>query len=139
MTRPSLPRLGLMLVAVLAMVALASAHPHLTRAQTGPSIVVTPATGSQFDPFTFEGSGFDAGSQLQELYQSPDGTQYTFFINGQPSVVVAGSDGTFSVDVHPATDFQGAAAGTWSVSFCTLDANGNVTSDCWNGTIDISV
>jgi hypothetical protein len=106
--------------------------PPAAHAQS-PSISVTPAGGSQFDTFTFVGSGFAPGTELAEAYVSPDGESFTFVINGQPAVVVADADGNFTVEVRPSVDFQGAREGTWGVAFCVVGG-----SDCWTATIDIS-
>jgi hypothetical protein len=97
-------------------------------------IYVTPTAGSQYDTFVFQGVGFNPGDTLTESYTSPDGTTYTYYINGAPAVIVVGDDGTFTVSVNPATDFSGASAGRWAVRFCLSDG-----SNCWSGTIDISV
>jgi hypothetical protein len=109
-----------------------AAHTH---AQTGAAITVTPAAGSQDDIFTFNGVGFGAGEMIDETYTDPSGQQYTFYTqSGDATVIVAGDDGSWQVTVHPATDFTGAYAGTWLVSFCTED-----TAQCFSGTIDISL
>ena len=97
-------------------------------------IYVSPTAGNQYDTFVFQGVGFSPGDTLTETYTSPDGTTYSFYINGEPAVIIVGDDGTFSVSVYPATDFSGASAGTWSIRFCLIDG-----SNCWSGTIDISV
>ncbi len=124
------------ILAVLAIVALGvvavTARGAPAHAQT-PRITVTPTSGSQFDTFVFRGSGFAPGTELEERYTSPDGDVYTFFINGEQAVVVAGDDGGFQVEVHPSVDFDGARAGRWSVSFCIVGGG-----DCWVGAIDIA-
>jgi hypothetical protein len=126
-------RFTLAVTLILASAALAFTWAPLpARAQT-PTISVAPASGSQFDTFTFTGSGFAPGTELTETYTSPDGEEFTFFIGGQPTVVVAGPDGRFSVAVRPSTDFDGARAGRWTVAFCIVG-----TDDCWEGTIDIA-
>jgi hypothetical protein len=106
--------------------------PRSARAQS-PTVSVTPARGSQFDTFTFTGSGFTPGTELTETYISPEGEEFTFFIGDQPAVVVAGPDGRFSVAVRPGIDFEGARAGRWLVAFCIVGS-----TDCWEGTIDIA-
>ena len=123
--------LAVTLTFVSAMLAFAWA-PLPGRAQS-PTVSVTPARGSQFDTFTFTGSGFAPGTELTETYISPEGEEFTFFIGGQPAVVVAGPNGRFSVAVRPSTDFDGARAGRWTVAFCIVG-----TDDCWEGTIDIA-
>lgn len=101
------------------------------RAQA-PTITVSPAAGNQFQTFTFAGQGFIPGAELEEAYYSPDGLRFVYYIGGAPAVVVVGDDGSFSVDVYPATDFEGAAPGTWTVEFCIRG-----TDICWSGTIEI--
>lgn len=98
-----------------------------------PRVTATPGSGTQFDTFVFQGAGFAPGMELEERYTSPDGEVFTFYIGSDPAVVVVGDDGTFTVEVHPAVDFQGAREGRWTVSFCVV---GGV--DCWVGTIDIA-
>jgi hypothetical protein len=124
------------ILAVLAIVALGvvavAAHGAPAHAQT-PGITVTPGSSNQFDTFVFSGSGFAPGTELEERYTSPDGEVFTYYINGQPAVVVAGGDGTFSVEVRPSVDFSGAREGRWLVSFCIVGGG-----DCWFGTIDIA-
>jgi hypothetical protein len=125
-------RIMLTIGITLAMLILATQVQPSVHAQT-PSITVTPASGSQFDVFTFVGSGFVPGTELEETYISPDGEVFTFYIGGEPAIVFVGADGSFSVEVRPNVDFQGAREGRWTVSFCIVGG-----SDCWVGTIDIA-
>ena len=98
-----------------------------------PSIVVAPVSGTQDDIFTFTGAGFVPGTTIEETYISPDGEQFTFYIEGVPAVIVVGDDGGFIVTVYPRRDFAGARAGVWRVLFCISG-----TAECWYGDIEIS-
>jgi hypothetical protein len=98
------------------------------------SIVVTPGSGTQDDTFTFVGSGFAPGQQLSELFVSPEGTQYTYQINGENAVLVASDEGTFATSVFPRNDFAGSSAGDWIVRFCEVD-----TGNCYSTTITIAL
>ena len=127
--------LAVVAVAVVALMAVTLHGATHTHAQSGAAVSVTPASGSQDDIFTFTGVGFNPGQLIDETYTDPSGQQYTFYASdGSPTVIVAGDDGSWQVTVHPATDFAGAYAGTWLVSFCTED-----TGLCFSGTIDISL
>lgn len=135
--RATVVRRIIVLVALVAMLALgglrAGTRPLL--AQSSPSVTVSPSSGSQYDTFTFTGTGFAPGANLSEVYTDPSGQQYTFYVAGTttPTVIVADGDGNWQVTVTPATDFSGAYAGIWTVAFC--DDSGN----CFSGTITISV
>ena len=86
------------------------------------------------DIFVFTGTGFAPGETLKETYTDPSGAQYAFVdTNGQELVIQADGDGNWQVSIHPRTDFAGAYAGTWLVSFCSLD-----TGVCYSGTIEIA-
>lgn len=122
------------LIATLVLGGLRSSAAHVG-AQGNPSVTVNPASGNQNDTFTFTGTGFAPGAQLAEVYQDPNGQQYTFYVAGTttPTVIVADDNGGWSVTVTPATDFTGASAGSWTVVFC--DDAGN----CFSGVINISL
>ena len=92
---------------------------------------VSPGSGTARDTFTFSGTGFRPGAALDETYTAPNGDEYTYFLSGQPAVVVVGGDGRFSVDVVPARDFTGAAPGRWTAEFCAED------DTCWVVTFDV--
>lgn len=118
----------------LAFAAIAAPGAGATRAQTGPTVTASPARGTQNDVFVFTGTGFAPGEALKETYTDPSGAQYAFVdANGQEFVIQADSDGNWEVSIHPRTDFAGACAGTWLVSFCSLD-----TDVCYSGTIEIA-
>jgi len=114
--------------------AIATPGTRAAHAQTGPVVTVSPASGTQDDVFVFTGTGFAPGEVLKETYTDPSGAQYAFFdASGQELVIQADADGNWQVSIHPRTDFAGAYAGTWLVSFCSLD-----TGACYSGTIEIA-
>src|SRR5581483_1903176 len=95
--------LAVFAVAAVALMAVTLHGAAPTHAQAGPAVSVTPASGSQDDIFTFNGSGFSAGEMIDETYTDPSGTQYTFYApDGTPTVIVADDNGSWQVTVHPA-------------------------------------
>lgn len=128
--------LGVVALAAVATLAVTVGHRAVrAHAQAVPGVTVSPASGSQDDTFVFDGVGFAPGETLTETYTDPSGQQYAFFASdGTPLVIQAGSDGSWEVSVHPATDFAGAYAGTWMVDFCSQSSG-----TCFSGTIDISL
>ncbi len=124
--------LGLALVLAVALCALTFQSPTQIRADG--AIAVSPASGTQDDPFAFAGVGFDPSDVLAVVYQDPNGAQFTYLLpDGSPDAITPNDDGSFVLIVHPRTDFTGASAGTWTVVFCTGSGS------CYRGTIDISL
>ena len=107
----------------------------VARADSDGSVQVYPVSGSQYDTFTFTGKSFRPGAVLNETYTDPSGDDYSFFDkDGNEALIQAGDDGSWQATVDPATDFVGAYAGKWHVSFCLVN-----TSECWSGDITISL
>ncbi len=107
----------------------------ITTALADQQVTITPGQGSQDDTFVLSGVGFAPGTQLAEVYVSPDGQKFSFYIGDSPTVIVVGDDGTFSVAIHPRTDFQGGTAGDWGVAVCTIED----TPNCFATTITITL
>lgn len=97
-----------------------------------PSVVVTPSSGGVGDAFTVQAIGFPVGAQLTQYYISPSGEHFDLILNGVHSVVTVGPDGTASVTVTPAQDFQNAGPGDWFVKFCGLEP-----LECWGGNVTV--
>jgi hypothetical protein len=79
----------------------------------GPSVVVSPDAGTQYQTFDFTGTGPAPGTLIYPAMISPDGEEYDFH------VLVAGNDGTFYMQVSPVNDFAGASYGVWQAYFTT--------------------
>jgi hypothetical protein len=128
--------LGLVVSALfLGSLGFSAANHSVPLAYADESVQVYPVAGSQYDQFVFTGKGFGRGAVLTETYTDPSGDDYSFFDSyGKESLIQAGDDGTWQVTVKPFTDFEGAYAGTWHVSFCLVN-----TSDCWSGDITITL
>ena len=107
----------------------------MTTAFADQQVSITPGGGSQDDVFVLSGTGFVPGTRLAEVYVSPDGQKFTFYIGDTPTVIVVGDDGTFAVPILPRTDFQGGTAGDWGVAVCTIEE----TPNCWATTITITL
>ncbi len=99
----------------------------------GPSVSVAPSGGSQFQSFTFTGSGFVPGAILTATFLSPDGEEFAYYTGFEPAATTAGADGAFTVTVVPAVDFAGGRAGRWRASFCTAMA-----AECWSREFTVS-
>jgi hypothetical protein len=97
------------------------------------SVVVMPRSGSQFQSFTFIGSGFMPEAELEAVFTSPDGEDFPYYVDGDRSVITASSRGSFRVTVVPAVDFAGARPGRWTATFCLTDS-----SSCWKVSFTVS-
>lgn len=96
------------------------------------NVSITPSSGHQDEIFTVEGEDLQPGLALDINFKSPSGT--IFSTAAFNKVVVVDQDGEFSFDVHPATDFDGERAGTWTVQVCAAG-----TDDCVQTTFKISL
>ena len=89
-------------------------------------------SGNLSTPFTFSGTGFQPGVELEQIYTAPTGDDYSYFVNNQPAVVVVDADGRFSATVVPSRDFVRPSTGRWFVEFCYPGGD-----DCWTVGFDI--
>lgn len=94
----------------------------------GGNIGVTPASGSQYDAFTFTGAGLPARIMLAVVFRGPAGEEYSTYTDGSPITVQADNTGRFDFVVYPWDDFGGSSFGTWTAAFC--EAGG--PQDCWS-------
>jgi hypothetical protein len=112
-------------VAFVAAVVLVGAVP----AQAG-SLTIAPASGSQSDTYTIQGTDLPAGLALDIHFMSPDGNAYSTAALNQ--VVVVADDGSFTFQFVPTNEFAGESLGTWTSQICTAG-----TDDCVQTTFDI--
>lgn len=117
---------------VLLVVALGTAAVGGRALAQAPTVVVTPTGGSVSDTFVVQAFGFPPGAKLAQYYISPDGGHFELTFNGVQSVVIVGTDGTASVTVTPAIDFENAGPGDWFVKFCGLEPFG-----CWGANVAV--
>jgi hypothetical protein len=93
-------------------------------------VTIAPASGSQSDTYTIQGSGLSAGTALDINFKSPDGTVFSTAALNQ--VVVVDPDGNFIFQFVPTDEFSGESLGTWSAQVCTAG-----TDDCAQTTFGI--
>jgi hypothetical protein len=93
-------------------------------------VTITPASGSQSDAYTVQGSGLSAGLALDINFISPDGTVFSTAALNQ--VVVVDPDGSFTFQFVPTNEFVGESLGTWTSQVCTSG-----THDCVQTTFAI--
>jgi hypothetical protein len=93
-------------------------------------VTIAPASGSQSDTYTIQGSGLTAGLALDINFVSPDGKVFSTVALNQ--VVVVDPDGTFTFQFVPTDEFTGASFGTWTSQVCTSGTN-----DCVQTTFGI--
>ncbi len=86
-------------------------------------VTIAPASGSQLDTYTIQGSGLPAGTALDINFKSPDGTVFSTAALNQ--VVVVDPDGNFTFQFVPTDEFAGESLGNWSAQVCTSG-----TDDC---------
>lgn len=100
---------------------------------TAQGVTVFPASGNQFETFTFTGNGFIPNEDVSVLIVSPDGEEFTLRdAGGAELVLIVQPDGGFTLTVVPANDFAGSAVGTWYARFC-----GSRSGTCLEGTFEI--
>ena len=93
-------------------------------------VTIAPASGSQSDTYSIQGSGLAAGLALDINFVSPDGTVFSTVALNQ--VVVVDPDGTFTFQFVPTNEFTGASFGTWTAQVCAAGTN-----DCVQTTFGI--
>jgi hypothetical protein len=93
-------------------------------------VTIAPASGSQSDTYTIQGSGLPAGLALDINFVSPDGTVFSTAALSQ--VVVVDTDGSFTFQFVPTNEFTGESLGKWSAQVCTSG-----TDDCAQTTFEI--
>jgi len=94
------------------------------------SLTIAPASGSQSDTYTIQGTDLPAGLALDIHFMSPDGNVYSTAALNQ--VVVVADDGSFTFQFVPTNEFAGESLGTWTSQICTAG-----TDDCVQTTFDI--
>jgi hypothetical protein len=75
-------------------------------------VTVTPARGTDATTFTFVGTGFPAGAEVEDFYLSPSGEQFRF----RNDISIADAGGSFAFDFKGA-DITVADYGTWIARF----------------------
>lgn len=91
----------------------------LMRAVAAEVVTATPADGSQFETFTFVGSGFVPGDLVSVSLTSPDNEELRLYdANDQELLLAVDADGGFSLTLRPVDDLAGSASGVWTARFC---------------------
>jgi|GEM_PF-1968621 len=90
-------------------------------------ITVTPSTGSQWDTFEFDGSGFVPYECLHTYFISPGGDEFDWNNARDGSdCIYMDRYGSFQLTVLPGQDLAGSQFGVWEAHFET-DRNTQVT------------
>jgi hypothetical protein len=93
-----------------------------TKALADPGLVITPASGSAFDYFDVDGSGFAPGAVLKVTFSDMSGASYNLVdADGNNKAVIAKQDGSFDLDLQPSNDLKTTTPGTWKVRVCSGD------------------
>jgi hypothetical protein len=81
-------------------------------------ITVTPSSGSQYDYYEFDATGFVPGERIHIYFISPGGDEFDWVnsYDGTDGVIVD-RYGDFSMVVHPVDDFSGSQFGDWEAHF----------------------
>lgn len=125
--------LALVLVALPPLVSASPADVPSASPATAPQVTFSPTSGGKDDTYTIEGTGFPAGAILVMAMAGPDGTTYSAWASGRPWAIVADSDGYWSEDVTPSSDFYAPYKGVWTFAVALTDSN-----DVWKGTITVT-
>lgn len=102
-------------------------------AQTPQTVTVNPSEGNQFQDYTFRGTGFKPGEQIDIAFADPTGTTFSLQMNGKPAVLIVDAQGVFEFQILPSVDLKGARSGQWAGAVCIAG-----TQQCWKGAFVIN-
>jgi len=103
-----------------AIVVLALSTGHASRALARGYVTVTPSSGSQYDTFEFDGTGFVPDECLHTYLISPGGDEFDWVSHLDGSDCVYTDDnGNFTLLIRPVDDLSGSQFGVWEAHFET--------------------
>jgi hypothetical protein len=110
----------ILLALVMAIAVMVFSSGYASRALARGYITVTPSSGSQYDTFEFDGTGFVPHECLHTYLISPGGDEFDWVSHADGSDCVYTDDyGNFTLLVRPVDDLKGSQFGVWEVHFET--------------------
>jgi hypothetical protein len=96
-------------------------------ASAEPIAYVDPAVGSMYVEFTFMVDGAKLGDIYEIVFYDAENSRYTYQINGQDQVFIAGEDGQVGFSIVPVRDLKDPVPGRWRAVFQEQLTGANVT------------